>query len=87
MPPLSINKDFYVSEASGSGDGSDFESGVPDEQQRKTSGADEGTDSDDDESNDDNSDEVTKDDDEDDVESDANDDKEASDIEKTESDE
>ncbi|GKA20695.1 hypothetical protein Tco_0700684 [Tanacetum coccineum] len=44
-------------------------------------------DSDDDESNDDNSDEVTKDDDEDDVESDANDDKEASDSEKTKSDE
>ncbi|GJU41295.1 hypothetical protein Tco_1194252 [Tanacetum coccineum] len=69
--------------------------GVPDEQQRKTSGADEGTgDSDDDESNDDNSDEVTKDDDEvtkdddeDDVESDANDDKEASDSEKTDSNE
>ncbi|GJV42869.1 hypothetical protein Tco_1427405 [Tanacetum coccineum] len=80
-------KDFHISQASGSGDGSDFESGVLDEQQRKTSGVDEGTDSDDDESNDDNSDEVTKDDDEDDVESDANDDKEASDSEKTYSDE
>ncbi|GJY76929.1 hypothetical protein Tco_0482045 [Tanacetum coccineum] len=91
------------------GDGTDFESGVPNEQQRKTSGADEGTgtkpgvpnvpkylsksengswgDSGDDERNDDNSDEVTKDDDEDDVKSDANDDKEASDSEKTDSDE
>nr|GEW01200.1 retrovirus-related Pol polyprotein from transposon TNT 1-94 [Tanacetum cinerariifolium] len=56
--------------------------GVPDEQQRKTSGADKRTDSGDDESNDDNSDEVTKDDDEDDVESDANDDNEASDSDK-----
>ncbi|GJR12443.1 hypothetical protein Tco_0795095 [Tanacetum coccineum] len=46
-----------------------------------------GGDNDDDESNDDNSDEVTKDDDEDDVESDVNDDKEASDSEKTYSDE
>ncbi|GKG32926.1 hypothetical protein Tco_0430436, partial [Tanacetum coccineum] len=36
-------KDFHISQASGSGDGSDFESGVPDEQQRKTSGVDEGT--------------------------------------------
>ncbi|GKB87329.1 hypothetical protein Tco_0959601 [Tanacetum coccineum] len=36
-------KDFHISQASGSGDGSDFESGVPDEQQRKTSGTDEGT--------------------------------------------
>ncbi|GJU60093.1 hypothetical protein Tco_1237859 [Tanacetum coccineum] len=35
-------KDFHISHASGSGDGTDFESGVPDEQHRKTSGADEG---------------------------------------------
>ncbi|GKE19681.1 hypothetical protein Tco_1427258, partial [Tanacetum coccineum] len=34
-------KDYHISQASGSGDGTDFESGVPDEQQRKTS--DEGT--------------------------------------------
>ncbi|GJS09451.1 hypothetical protein Tco_0366247 [Tanacetum coccineum] len=59
----------------------DFESGVPNKQQRKTSDADKGT------AIDDNSDEVTKDDDEDDVESDVNDDKEASDSEKTYSDE
>ncbi|GKD07773.1 hypothetical protein Tco_1187458 [Tanacetum coccineum] len=78
-------KDFHISQVSGSGDGTDFESGVPDKQQRKTSGADKGTDSDDDESNDDNSDEVSKDDD--DVKSDVNDDKEASDSEKTNSDE
>ncbi|GJY95698.1 hypothetical protein Tco_0512059, partial [Tanacetum coccineum] len=36
-------KDFHISQASGSGDGTDFESGVPNEQQHKTSGADEGT--------------------------------------------
>ncbi|GKD11575.1 hypothetical protein Tco_1195982 [Tanacetum coccineum] len=71
-------KDFHISQASGSGDGTDFESGVPDEQQHKTSGADEGT--------------GTKlgvldDDDEDDVKSDANDDNEASDSVKTKSDE
>ncbi|GJT98087.1 hypothetical protein Tco_1093605 [Tanacetum coccineum] len=35
-------KDFHISHASGSTDGADFESGVPDEQHRKTSGADEG---------------------------------------------
>ncbi|GJT50461.1 hypothetical protein Tco_0976618 [Tanacetum coccineum] len=36
-------KDFYISHASGSSDGTDFESGVPNEQQQKTFGADEGT--------------------------------------------
>ncbi|GKC82370.1 hypothetical protein Tco_1138087 [Tanacetum coccineum] len=36
-------KDFLISQASGSGDGTGFESGVHDEQQRKTSCADEGT--------------------------------------------
>ncbi|GJW83338.1 hypothetical protein Tco_0156483 [Tanacetum coccineum] len=36
-------KVFHISQASGSGDGTDFESGVPNEQQRKTSGTDEGT--------------------------------------------
>ncbi|GJT65743.1 hypothetical protein Tco_1017223 [Tanacetum coccineum] len=34
-------KDYHISQASGSGDGTDFESGVLDEQQRKTSGTDE----------------------------------------------
>ncbi|GJZ23633.1 hypothetical protein Tco_0561092 [Tanacetum coccineum] len=36
-------KDFHISQACGSGDGTDFESGVPDEQQCKTSGTDEET--------------------------------------------
>nr|GEV43470.1 hypothetical protein [Tanacetum cinerariifolium] len=36
-------KDFHISQASGSGDGTDFELGVPDEKQRKLSGTDEGT--------------------------------------------
>ncbi|GJV01508.1 hypothetical protein Tco_1335077 [Tanacetum coccineum] len=36
-------KDFHSSHASGSGDGVDTQSKVPDEQQQKTSGADEGT--------------------------------------------
>ncbi|GKD43219.1 hypothetical protein Tco_1267864 [Tanacetum coccineum] len=36
-------KDFHISYASGSGDGTDFESRVPVEQQRKISGIDEGT--------------------------------------------
>ncbi|GJR24910.1 hypothetical protein Tco_0973437, partial [Tanacetum coccineum] len=36
-------KYFHISQASGSGDGTNFESSVPDEQQRKTSGADKGT--------------------------------------------
>nr|GEY68508.1 hypothetical protein [Tanacetum cinerariifolium] len=35
-------KDFHISQASGSGNGTDFESGVPDKQHRKTSGIDEG---------------------------------------------
>ncbi|GKB09877.1 hypothetical protein Tco_0843800 [Tanacetum coccineum] len=35
-------KDFHISYASGSGDGTDFQSGVFDEQQRKISGTDEG---------------------------------------------
>ncbi|GJV46253.1 hypothetical protein Tco_1430789 [Tanacetum coccineum] len=36
-------KDFHISHASGSGDGVDTQSKVPDEQQQKTSGTDEGT--------------------------------------------
>nr|GEV29270.1 hypothetical protein [Tanacetum cinerariifolium] len=36
-------KDFHISHASGSSDGTDFESWVPDEQQGKVSGIDEGT--------------------------------------------
>ncbi|GJY81590.1 hypothetical protein Tco_0494341 [Tanacetum coccineum] len=68
-------KDFHVSQASGSGNGTDLESGVPDEQHHKTPGTDEGTKEDDDdedvteddESNDDN-------DGDDDDDNDANDD-------------
>ncbi|GKG43201.1 hypothetical protein Tco_0479885, partial [Tanacetum coccineum] len=37
-------KDLHISQASGSGDETDFESGVPDEQHLKTTGADERTD-------------------------------------------
>ncbi|GKA24105.1 hypothetical protein Tco_0710138 [Tanacetum coccineum] len=36
-------KDYHISQASGSGDGTNFESGVLNEQQRNTSGTDEGT--------------------------------------------
>nr|GEX88432.1 hypothetical protein [Tanacetum cinerariifolium] len=35
--------DYHISQASGSGDGTYFESWVPDEQQHRTSGTDEGT--------------------------------------------
>ncbi|GJV25931.1 hypothetical protein Tco_1378626 [Tanacetum coccineum] len=74
--------------ASSSCDGVGSQPKVPDEQEDKTAGTDEGTgDSGDDESNDDDSDEVIKDDDDDDVDSDADGDKEASDSKKTHSDE
>ncbi|GKA25342.1 retrovirus-related pol polyprotein from transposon TNT 1-94 [Tanacetum coccineum] len=46
-------KDFHISHASSSGDGVDTQSKVPDEQQQKTSGIDEGTDSEDEDDNDD----------------------------------
>ncbi|GJX75866.1 hypothetical protein Tco_0322677 [Tanacetum coccineum] len=49
-------KDFHISQESGSSDGTNFESGVLDEQQRKTSGTDEETDDNDDDSEDDNDD-------------------------------
>ncbi|GJX94507.1 retrovirus-related pol polyprotein from transposon TNT 1-94 [Tanacetum coccineum] len=65
----------------GSGDGTDFESGVPDEQQRKISGTDEGTEEDDE---DDTEDESDNDGNEDDGDNDDNDDD--SDDERTESD-
>nr|GFA41608.1 hypothetical protein [Tanacetum cinerariifolium] len=62
-------KDFHISQASGSGDRTDFESGVPDEQHLKTTGADEGTEDEDDKNDsEDNSDNSGNDDD------DANDD-------------
>nr|GEY58703.1 hypothetical protein [Tanacetum cinerariifolium] len=41
--PKPNKKDFHISHASSSGDGVDTQSKVPDEQQKKTSGADEGT--------------------------------------------
>nr|GEV93254.1 retrovirus-related Pol polyprotein from transposon TNT 1-94 [Tanacetum cinerariifolium] len=59
-------KDFPISQASGSDDGTDFESGVPDEQHRKTSGTDEGTGENDDDGNDDDSNDGDVDDDDDD---------------------
>ncbi|GJV44427.1 hypothetical protein Tco_1428963 [Tanacetum coccineum] len=43
-------KDYHISQEISSGDGTNFESGVPDEQQRNTSGTDEGTDDNDDDS-------------------------------------
>nr|GEU77462.1 retrovirus-related Pol polyprotein from transposon TNT 1-94 [Tanacetum cinerariifolium] len=57
-------KDFHISQASGSGDGTDFESRVLDEQQRKTSGDSKDDDNDgdsEDDDNDDDSDDVSKD--------------------------
>ncbi|GJS00655.1 hypothetical protein Tco_0317163 [Tanacetum coccineum] len=68
-------KDYHISHASGSGDGTDFESGVPDEQHRKTSSTDEGTEEDNDDENDseDESDNGDN-DDNDDGDNDANDD-------------
>ncbi|GJW63601.1 hypothetical protein Tco_0115485 [Tanacetum coccineum] len=69
--------------ASGSGDGVGSQPKVPDEQQDKTTGTNEGTD---DDSNDDDSDDVSNDGD-DDVNSDDGGDNEASDSEKTNSDE
>nr|GFA22033.1 hypothetical protein [Tanacetum cinerariifolium] len=69
--------------ACSSGDGFGSQPKVPDEQEDKTTGIDEGTGA----SDDDDNDEVTKDDDEDDVKSDDDDDKEASDSEKMDSDE
>ncbi|GJT11678.1 hypothetical protein Tco_0858720 [Tanacetum coccineum] len=91
-------KDFHISHASGSGDGTDFELGVPDEQQRKISGTDEGTEDDDDDEddtkdesdndgNDDSEDSDGNDDDDDDDDDDDNgNDDDDSDHERTESD-
>nr|GEU39927.1 hypothetical protein [Tanacetum cinerariifolium] len=41
--PKRSKKYFHISQVSGSSDGTNFKSGVPDEQQRKTSGIDKGT--------------------------------------------
>ncbi|GKA68413.1 hypothetical protein Tco_0768330 [Tanacetum coccineum] len=49
-------KDFHMSHASGSDDGVDIQSKVSDKQQKKTSGTDEGTDTEDEDDNDDNGD-------------------------------
>ncbi|GKB91430.1 hypothetical protein Tco_0963702 [Tanacetum coccineum] len=49
-------KDFHISQASGSGNGVNTESKVPDEQQQKTTSTDEGTDSDDKDNDDDDGD-------------------------------
>ncbi|GJS92140.1 hypothetical protein Tco_0774776 [Tanacetum coccineum] len=67
-------KDFHISHASGSGDGTDFESGVPDEQQRKISSTDEETEEDDDDDEDDTEDESDNDGNDDSDDSDGNDD-------------
>nr|GEW52832.1 hypothetical protein [Tanacetum cinerariifolium] len=66
-------KDFHISQASGLGDGTDFESRVPDEQQRKTSGTDEGTDDNDDINDDDDDDDNINDDDSENKDDDGND--------------
>nr|GEY32487.1 hypothetical protein [Tanacetum cinerariifolium] len=50
---LGKQKDFHISQVSGSGDGTNFESWVPDEKQPKTSGTDKGTDDNNDDSDDD----------------------------------
>nr|GEX11553.1 hypothetical protein [Tanacetum cinerariifolium] len=77
-------KDFHISQANGSGDGTDFESRVLDEQQLKTSGTDEGIgdseDDNDDINDDDDDDENTNDDDN------ANDDDSKGDDDKADSD-
>ncbi|GKB46729.1 hypothetical protein Tco_0897482 [Tanacetum coccineum] len=46
-------KDFHISHSSGSGDGTDYETGVPDEQQRKIFGTDKGAEEKDDDEDDD----------------------------------
>ncbi|GKD81782.1 hypothetical protein Tco_1348621, partial [Tanacetum coccineum] len=68
-----IKKDFHISQARGSSDGTDLESGVPDEQQSKTSCIDEGTDDNDDDSDDDSKGDDDKADSDDDGNSDADD--------------
>ncbi|GKA41124.1 hypothetical protein Tco_0733717 [Tanacetum coccineum] len=73
-------KDFHISQASGSGDGTNLELGVPDEQQCKTFGKDEGTDD-----NDEDSDDKSKGDD-DKVDSDDDGNSDADDNERTDSD-
>ncbi|GKA15635.1 hypothetical protein Tco_0695382 [Tanacetum coccineum] len=78
-------KDFHISQASGSGDENDFESGVHDEQQCKTSGTDEGTNENDDFNDDDFNDDDESDNDND-SENEDDDGNDAHDSEKTNSD-
>nr|GEY16445.1 hypothetical protein [Tanacetum cinerariifolium] len=59
-------KDFHISHASGSGNGVDTQSKVPDEQVQNTSGTDEGTDEDDNDGNDDDAESDDRDNDSDD---------------------
>nr|GFB18421.1 hypothetical protein [Tanacetum cinerariifolium] len=75
-------KDFHISYASGSGDGIDFELGVPDEQHRKTS--DDGDDNDNNDGDDDDDNDVNDDDNQED--NDKNDYEEEIDSDRTESD-
>ncbi|GJX86988.1 hypothetical protein Tco_0337762 [Tanacetum coccineum] len=80
-------KDFHISHASGSGDGTNFESGVPDEQHCKTTRADEGTEEDEDDENDSEDESDDGDDDDDNQEGDdTNNDDEETDSDRTESD-
>nr|GEW42851.1 hypothetical protein [Tanacetum cinerariifolium] len=76
-------KDFHISHASGSGDGNDFELGVPNEQQRKIS-EDDDDDNNDDDDEDNTEDESDNDGNDDDGDNDDNDDDD-SDDERTES--
>ncbi|GKE07952.1 hypothetical protein Tco_1411503, partial [Tanacetum coccineum] len=76
-------KDFHISHASGSGDGTDFESRVLDEQHHKTSGADEGTEEDNDDEDDIEDDEGNDDDNDDNYD---NSDNDETDSDRTESD-
>nr|GEW37587.1 hypothetical protein [Tanacetum cinerariifolium] len=73
-------KDYHISQASGSGNGTDFESGVPNELQRKTSGSDEGANDHDDDSNDESKGDDDK------ADSDDNGNSDADDNERTDSD-
>ncbi|GKE50111.1 hypothetical protein Tco_1481369, partial [Tanacetum coccineum] len=93
-------KDFHISQASGSGDGTDFEATVPNEQHHKTSSADERIDDDDeddteddegndasDDNDDDDNDDYDGNDDNDGDDNDANDDDNQKDDDKNDDDE
>ncbi|GJZ81393.1 hypothetical protein Tco_0646387 [Tanacetum coccineum] len=78
-------KDFHMSYASGVGDGFDTQSKVPDEQQQKSSGTDEGTGDSEDEDNENNSDNISDESDDDNDGNDGDDD-DATDVDKQEGD-